>query len=532
MVTKSEYDLIVIGGGINGAALARLASHQGLKVGLFEAGDFGQGASTATSKLIHGGLRYLENFDFSLVRGSVRERLNLLHTAPHLVEEKRFLFPNTRLGRHFRPAIKMGMILYDFMAGRQALKPHTWLNALKLHKTEPAFLPEENCGAYAYSDCVMDDARLVLENILDAQQLGAEVFNYHRFIGVERLAERASKNQSKAKIIRNLEVTVLDRLSQKEKVLHCDNIAFTLGPWTDKIIEKKFTGQTAQLRLSQGIHLLVDKLDSQNCFILPIPQSKRYFFVVPWKYGHLIGTTETELKEALEEPKALESEITDLINWTKTYFPKENLQPICTITGIRPLARAKGLGTSALSREQVFHKMEEHVFSAVGGKYTTHRQFAEGYFQFMFPEKAMQSLQNKIFPGGWKNAETKDRLEKTLAKFSFLDISLITLWLRRYGARAVELTEFIMQKPEYQNYLAEKEQLLAGEVYFSIHKEFARCPLDFYRRRTDLFFTRSGGMASLVAVEQIFQKEVPGYTGQMDLSYTAYLKRNNHCASI
>src|SRR4051812_25095666 len=138
-----EYDLIIIGGGINGAALARLSAFQGLRVALFEAGDFGQGASTNTSKLLHGGLRYLETFDFGLVRDATRERAELLRLAPHLVEARRFLFPRTRLGRHARPGIKAGLMLYDFLAGNLRMQPHRWVPPEEVKKREPHFLPGE-----------------------------------------------------------------------------------------------------------------------------------------------------------------------------------------------------------------------------------------------------------------------------------------------------------------------------------------------------------------------------------------------------
>ena len=218
-----EYDLIIAGGGINGAALARLAAFQGLKVALFESGDFGQGASTNTSKLLHGGLRYLETYAFSLVRDATRERAQLLGIAPHLVEARRFLFPRTALGRHGRIGIKAGLTLYDFLAGKLRISSHRWVSPGELTKLEPHFLPQESCGAYEYSDCVMDDARLVLENLVDAQALGAHIHNYHSFQGIQSRGEGWS------------EVKVLDRISGQESIYRSKRVALALGPWTDQV---------------------------------------------------------------------------------------------------------------------------------------------------------------------------------------------------------------------------------------------------------------------------------------------------------
>jgi glycerol-3-phosphate dehydrogenase len=534
------YDLIIIGGGINGAALARLAAFQGLSTALFEAGDFGRGASTNTSKLLHGGLRYLETFDFGLVRDAVRERAQLLSLAPHLVEARRFLFPRTRLGRHGRAGIKAGLTLYDLLAGSLRMDPHRWVGEKELRLKEPHFLPDEECGAYEYSDCVMDDARLVLENLVDAAALGASIHNYRSFQGVERGGDGI------------MDVTVLDRLTGREGIHRGRKVALALGPWTDQVAKAAFPGTAPQVRLSQGIHLIADGLPSQSCFILPVPPgpdgavSKRYFFIVPWKGKHLIGTTETEVGLYPPEPAVpKDGEVAELLGLAKAYFPSWKPDVICTITGLRPLARSAKGSTITLSREHEFHRITENVASAVGGKYTTHRTFAEEFLRFILGEggergrepmdikgiREIKDIKNRPLPGAWADAGERAGIGEALRAYGFVDDEVAATWMRRYGKRALELADYVAAAPERRERLAGPYGLLLGEVGFSAEREWARTAEDFFRRRTDAYFTRGAGCENLLRVEEVLAGRSPGLAGLgPDADYGLFLANNRHVA--
>ncbi len=516
-----NYDLLIVGGGINGAALARQAAFQGLRCAVFEAGDFGQGASTNTSKLLHGGLRYLETYDFGLVRDAVRERAHLLELAPHLVEARRFLFPRTRYGRHARPLIKAGMTLYDLLAGgRLRLNPHGWVSPEELRRREPHFLPGEEVGGYEYSDCVMDDARLVLENLVDAADLGAEVRNYHRFLSAEPAGDGG------------LEVTFLDRLTGKELVCLSARVALALGPWTDEVLAEAFPGSRPQVRLSQGIHLIADGLDSRACFILPVPDSRRYFFVVPWKGKHLIGTTETEVGDRPPDPQVpRQGEIEELEALVRLYFPDQDVRTVCTITGLRPLARASKGSTVTLSREHEFHTLRPGVFTAVGGKYTTHRTLAREYLAYILGGE-VRSLEARPFPGAWKDEAGKRDLRDHLMAHGFIDAALAEAWMRRYGLRAREIAAFAAADPALQERLPGPHPLLLGEVRFAAEREWARTPVDFYRRRTDLYFARDAGLDSLARVESVFASRRADFRKVLgpEADYQEFLRRNRHVA--
>lgn len=522
-----EYDLIIIGGGINGAALARLAAFQGLSTALFEAGDFGRGASTNTSKLLHGGLRYLETFDFGLVRDAVRERAQLLSLAPHLVEARRFLFPRTRLGRHGRTGIKAGMTLYDLLAGNQRMAPHRWVGEKELRTREPHFLPDEACGAYEYSDCVMDDARLVMENLVDAAALGASIHNYQAFQGVERAGDGA------------MEVTVLDRLTGREKVHRARKVALALGPWTDQVAKSAFPGTAPQVRLSQGIHLIADGLPSQSCFILPVPRgpdgavSKRYFFIVPWKGKHLIGTTETDVGPYPSEPQVpKDQEVAELLGLAGVYFPSWKPDIICTITGLRPLARSAKGSTITLSREHEFHRIQENVASAVGGKYTTHRTFAAQFLRFVMEDgRELKDIKRRPLPGAWADEGERKAIRDALRAYGFIDDTVADTWMRRYGKRALELAGYVAAAPDRKERLAGPYGLLLGEVGFSAEREWARTAEDFFRRRTDAYFTRGAGCENRSRVDAVFAERNPGLAVLgPDADYGLFLANNRHVA--
>jgi glycerol-3-phosphate dehydrogenase len=523
MPNQQDFDLVIAGGGINGAALARQAAFQGLKVAVFEAGDFGQGASTNTSKLLHGGLRYLETYDFGLVRDAVRERAELLSKAPHLVEARRFLFPRTRLGRHARPLIKAGMTLYDLLAGgRLRLDPHGWVPPEELRSREPHFLPGEEVGGYEYSDCVMDDARLVMENLVDAAALGAEARNYHRFLGTEPAGDGA------------LEATFLDRLTGRERVVRAGKVALALGPWTDEVLKAAYPEARPQVRLSQGIHLIADGLDSRSCFILPVPGSRRYFFVVPWKGKHLIGTTETEVGEyPPDPPMPMDKEIEELEGLVKTYFPGQSVRAVCTITGLRPLARASKGSTITLSREHEFHTLSEGVYSVVGGKYTTHRTLAREYLGYILGKGGeVRHMEERPFPGAWKDQGERESLRTRLRAYRFVDPETAAAWMRRYGMRSMELAESVAADAAMQDRLPGPRPLLLGEVHFAASREWARTPVDFYRRRTDLYFTADAGLESLAQVESVFDARAPGWRRALgpEADYREFLRRNRHVA--
>jgi glycerol-3-phosphate dehydrogenase len=516
----SSVDLLIVGGGINGAALARLTAFKGQSVVLMEAADFGHGASSNTSKLLHGGLRYLETYDFGLVREAVRERARWLKLAPHLAEEARFHFPLVPQGRHGRWLMKCGMLLYDGMAGGEKVGRHSWVPAQTLARLEPHFMKKTG-GAYAYSDCMMDDARLCLETIQDAEKLGAQVFNYHRVTHLEEVNDQ-------------VEATILDRGTGRETVVHARRAAVLAGPWTDSLMHQSLGQRTEWVRQSQGIHLIVQGELAKQCLILPVPQSTRYFFVLPHGDCTLVGTTETELKGELpESPKPQKQEIAELEALIRTYFPDCAFERIGVYAGVRPLAKAVHSSTAKLSREHVVHRIGAHIVAAVGGKYTTHRPLAQSVWQALTGEpKVDPAFWSRPLPGAWASAEEKEDLRQGLLGGRDLNPSLAMAWMQRYGKTALAVREFILSKeggPGLE-FLPGSDSVAIGEIRYAIEKEYVKTAVDFCRRRTRLYFTANAGLLALELIENRL-REVLGSSGKLlgeSADYRHYLGIYQH----
>lgn len=546
----THYDLIIVGGGINGAALARLAASLGHKVGLFEAADFGHGASSNTSKLLHGGLRYLETYAFGLVGEAVRERARWLKLAPHLAQAARFHFPLVPQARHGRWMIKCGMLLYDGLAAREPeskrLGGHAWVNAQAFAESVPQLLPGEVRGAYTYADCIMDDARHCLETVLDAEALGAVVRNYHPVTHVREDQE-------------GVDVTVLNRLTGKEMALRAKQVALLAGPWTDKfrresldagltLLQKSETSATEPwVRPSQGIHLIVDGLDARECLILPVPNTTRYFFVLPHPGYVIVGTTETEITgEMPESPRPQETEITELLGLLRLYFPKQNARLLGVFAGVRPLARVSPSKaakltsplTAKVSREHVVHRIGEHMVSAVGGKYTTHRPLALDVYRQIFgrektahEKKAIADFFQRPLPGAWHSPAEEKALVEDLGRAGLPD-ALAQAWVFRYGIKARAVLDHCHQETDGLTLLPDCTDVAWGEIAYALDREYVKSPIDFLRRRTRLFFTPHAGLAALPEIEKRIFARYPEAKAMLKASadYREYLKGYRHLA--
>ncbi len=522
-ISNPTFDLFIVGGGINGAALADLAAAQGVSTALAEAGDFGAGASSNTSKLVHGGLRYLETGSLSLVRDAVRERAHLLALAPHLVRPERFFFPLGGFGRHGRWAVKAGLWLYDALAGSLRLRPHGYVTPAEFRAAEPGFLPGERVAAYTYSDCVMDDARLTLETVLDAEAKGARVWNYRRVTALEP-ADGA------------WEITLEDRFTGRETVLTARRVALALGPWTDSALRQWRGESGTRVRLSQGSHLLIEGLPAASCFLLPVPGSRRYFFVIPFRGLHLVGTTEVELPTGADPNRGISpEEKAELLALVRRYFPGAAPQVRATFTGVRPLAGGGG-STVTLSREHVFHKLPDGLYAAVGGKYTTHRVLARDFFCFIFGRKKKDvPLSDQPYPGAY-GAGGPDALLQKLAAAPSGPPAAWPRWAVTYGARSLELADFIAAHPRSGRAWPGEGGFCEGEVLFSREREHCRTAVDFFRRRTGAYFSAGAGLENLAAVESVLAPAAAGASAAApaawgeETDYRAFLQRHEHRA--
>ena len=370
-LAAGEFDLAIIGGGITGAGIARDAALRGLRVALVEKHDFGSGTSSKSSKLVHGGIRYMEQLEFGLVRESVRERRLLLEDAPHLVHPVPFMFPAFDGTKPSLFALDFGLWLYDSFARFHVPKIHRTYRRKKIAELEPLLTQKRLHGALVYYDAMTDDARLVLENILDAQGLGAVCASYTEVV---RLSQEGGKVSG---------MVVRDSESGREFPVRARAVFAATGPWTDDLL--KAVGEPSErklLRPTKGVHIVVDRarLPLGHAVVMRAPQDRRTIFTIPWDYRTVIGTTDTDDASRPEEVRANADDVKYLLDTANVHFPTVKLTTadvISTWAGLRPLVNSEGKKASQVSREHELLQLPSGLFLMVGGKLTTYRHMAE-----------------------------------------------------------------------------------------------------------------------------------------------------------
>ena len=361
-----SYNLLVIGGGINGAAVARDAALRGMSVLLLEkAPTLAAGASSASSKLAHGGLRYLETMQINVVKESLRERNLLLETCPAHVRPLRFIFPVFRNAKHSAWKVKMGLRLYDWLAAPSPLPEHQSLSYDALNKRYPNFNMEGFKGAFEYYDAQMDDRKLVELNAKSASDLGADILT-----SVSDLA-----------FLKNDQGILTGATFTHDKRTHsiqADVILNVTGAWSNQVLQKADPIARPIVQASKGVHLIAKTLHLKEAFILSTPQDNRTFFVMPYQGQTLIGTTDTPYHGDLDQVLASEDDIRYLVNATQHYFPSFSASDVTsTFAGLRPLIAKKASSMSAVSRDMEIDINRSGLISMVGGKYTSYRHMAE-----------------------------------------------------------------------------------------------------------------------------------------------------------
>jgi glycerol-3-phosphate dehydrogenase len=391
------YDLIVIGGGITGAGVARLAARNGLEVALVERGDLMCGASSASSHMLHGGLRYLEHGRFGLVRESLRERAAVARMAPWLAKPRRFLVPVYRGGRFGGLRLRAGLQLYDWLAGGRAFAPHAYVGRRGAVALEPGLLQDGLRGAGLYSDGVMDDARLGIAVARDAAANGATIHTHTEVTGA-----RPGQGGGFTVIAR-------DVIGGGEVVVHGRAIVNATGAWSDVLRARLGTSlrpgspdPAPILRPSRGVHLLYPALTGAHGLLLTARSDGRVFFVVPFEDHSLVGTTEIETPSPLTADAAEPSveEVRYLRQELGRFLPGQaNAVPLAVIGGVRPLI-ASGESVGRASREHLVLD-EDGVITIAGGKYTTFRVMAADTLEAVFV---------RIGQRGRKIADSEDAL--------------------------------------------------------------------------------------------------------------------------
>ena len=399
-------DVIIIGAGINGAGIARDAAMRGLKVLLVDKSDAGSGTTSASTRLIHGGLRYLEHFEFGLVRESLREREILLKIAPHLVRPLPIAIPIYKHSKRGRVTIRAGMILYDLLSAGKSLPRHRMLSRSETLKQTPALNPQGLLGSALYFDAQVEfPERLVLENVLAAREHGTEVFTY---APVTNLIVQANL-VSEVEFIRE---------GGQSHFAHADVVINAAGPWVDRVLERAPLESPRLIGGTKGSHIVLPEFPGapQNAIYLEAQSDRRPFFIIPWNGKFLIGTTDVRFEDDPDEARCELWEIDYLLAETNRAFPSAQLtreQILFTYSGVRPLPRTDDKGEQSITRRHFIreHPQAKNLLSIVGGKLTTYRSLAEECVDVIFRKLGRQSppciTAKTVLPGatdihGWR----------------------------------------------------------------------------------------------------------------------------------
>ncbi|MGP8253499.1 MAG: FAD-dependent oxidoreductase [Terracidiphilus sp.] len=369
--TGNPWDIVVIGGGATGMGVAVDAASRGFSVALVEAHDFGKGTSSRSTKLVHGGVRYLEQGNIPLVMSALKERGLMRRNAPHLVHDLAFVVPNYSWWE--APFYGIGLKLYDLLAGKYGFGPSRLLSREETLASLPALEPEGLLGGVIYYDGQFDDARLLIHLAMTAADHGATVVNYCPAISLLKDAEGYVNG-----------VLARDEETGEEHTLRARVVVNATGVFTDSVRRLADPGAEPMMVTSQGIHLVFNRsfLAGDSALMVPRTSDGRVLFVIPW-HGHAVaGTTDTPVDEPSLEPRPFEEEIEFVLETAGRYFtrPPSRADVLAVYVGLRPLVRTESETegkTSALSRDHVIHVDPSGLLTITGGKWTTYRHMAE-----------------------------------------------------------------------------------------------------------------------------------------------------------
>jgi len=515
-LSQQTFDLAVIGGGIQGAATAREAVLRGLKVALVEARDFASGTSSRSTKLIHGGLRYLEQADFKLVGEARRERRRLVELAPHLAQPVPFILPIYRGDPYSPLKIRAGLSIYDLLGNLGAQDRHRMLSSEAARQLVPELRPEGLRAAALYHDSQTDDARLTLENVLDAAEHGAVVANYAE---VRALSMSGGSGGEHGQVVA---AEVEDLLTGRRHEISARFWVNAAGPWVDHIraLLPGFDGSKT-VRLTKGTHLTISPVTGDYALLAAILPGDRVFLMVPWGEYALLGTTDTDYQgdPAAALPERSETEY--LLGAANRVLrsPLRLSDVAGSWTGLRALAvepRGAGKAPSANTREYRFHEdlWAKNFVSICGGKLTTHRALGEKLIDFLRPRlgesgpRALSARPTRTapLPGGRTGpfaAFVKSATENAVREFS-LAPPVAQRIVRTYGSRWREVLELVREQKSLAEPLPGSPTLVAAEVEFAVRHEMALKVEDFLLRRSGLSWKACALSEAASAVAKIF----------------------------
>ena len=487
------FDVIVVGAGINGAGIARDAALRGLRVLLVDKGDIGGGTTSASTRLIHGGLRYLEHRELGLVRESLRERERLLQIAAHLVRPLAFLIPIYAGDRRSPALIRLGMLAYDLLSFDKSLPRHRMLTPADALAREPGLAPGGLLGAAVYYDAQNEfPERLAVENALSAHDHGAVVLTYHR-------AERLVVEQQRV-----VGVELRDAGAGASRPARGAVTVNATGPWVDELLGGSATLPGRRLiGGTKGTHIVVEPFQGAPASALYVEAADgRPYFIVPWNDLYLIGTTDTRYHGDLDRPEPTDDEIAYLVRETNRVIPAADLSDdrvLYAYAGVRPLPDVETGAEGAITRRHVIHDHApelDGLLSIVGGKLTTYRELAEQTVDIALSKlgrRAGPCRTAELHLPGAAPAQD-DAYRRDFLAFSGLPEPVGRRLLRLYGGRAEDVLALILADPGLAEVFDPETHAVGAEVVHALESELATTLADVLLRRTMVALGRSAGL--------------------------------------
>ena len=517
-LSGESFDVLVIGGGVNGVGAALDAASRGLKVALIESQDIAAGTSSRSSKLIHGGLRYLQQYDFKLVREALHERELLVSTlCPHLVKPVGFLFPLTEKFKE-RTYVGAGLALYDALRGFQRVMPwHKHLSQKQINEIAPSLRPDIIMGAIKYFDAQVDDARHTLSVARTAARHGA-------VIATRVSAESLIRNGKRV-----VGVNARDLISGEMLAIKATVTVMCAGVWSDELHANFDLKPGYNVTMSKGVHIVLpgSAIKSDAGIILKTPVS--VLFIIPWADKWIVGTTDTPYTGDRAEPFANREDVQYIVDQAnRVLTPQIKIEEIIGVyAGLRPLvANNKGSVTTKLSREHTVDRPAPGFVSIAGGKYTTYRimgrdviDLAVNELRKLSPESVTEKLPLIGADGYFALVQQVERI----ADESGLDSQTVTHLLNRYGSLISEILELIKEAPSLAKKLDSDLPYLKAEIYYAVSHEGARSVDDVISRRTRIAFeAHNQGLDLADAIAEIIAPVLGWSTKERKASVAAY----------
>lgn len=489
-VTQERFqsDILVIGGGATGLGIAVDAATRGYRVVLVEQSDFAKGTSSRSTKLVHGGVRYLSQGDIGLVTEALRERGRMRRNAPHLVKDMRFIIGNYKWWE--RPFYAVGLSFYDILAGKLGLGRSLPMTARKVREEIPGIKQKGLRGGVVYHDGQFDDARMAVTLAQTATDYGGLCLNYTKVTALMK--------DTTGKVCG---VKVTDMLSRQAYTISSRVVVNATGVFVDEIRLMDSPGTHKTIRPSQGVHLVVDQkfLGGQSALMIPKTSDGRVLFGVPWHNKVVLGTTDTPLEKPETEPLALEAEVDFILEQAGQYLTSrpQRSDVLSVFAGLRPLAATKNgdnQKTKEISRSHKIYRSESNLLTITGGKWTTYREMAE---EIVDKSMAIAALPRK------KCVTANLRVHGYTTKVDD------TTWDYVYGSDAAKIGELVEEDPSNGVLLHKNFTFKVAHVRWAVREEMAQTVEDVLARRLRvLFLDAKAAIEMAPAVAQIMAEEL------------------------